>query len=490
LPAGAALGVQTHANSGAAARHSSNPPAAPTDATTRLLQQRLDAERAAVAGGNPVAVEKACRSLLALSLRQMGELRAAQGDWAEAVKLEQGSLTLEPSTETQIDLAEALLHSGNADAAKRELEPVIAAEPHNARALRLQEDLILHPEQPPQGPTLSAAQRSALEVRSGRLREALATGYNDWGTAAARLQQYQEAIGLLEQAEHWDPTIPGLMRNLGLAQFRVGNFAASARAFDMALASDPKDGKVRLLLGLSLFSAQRFAEAAKAFEPLGDAVLEDSHAGYAWAFSLAHSGEPQRANAILDKLSAKSLPADELAMVCQVYDQTENYEHAVTCFRKVYAEDPSIKQAHYQVGVALIHLDRPNDAIPELRQELKVGGETPETQFYLAYALLQTSQKDEAEALLKKVVAEQPDYAQAQYQLGKVELEQGQVKEAITHLELAAKAAPEDDYIHYQLQSAYRRDGRAADAERELAIYRDIKAKRREVEPAHTAESP
>ena len=254
--------------------------------------------------------------------------------------------------------------------------------------------------------------------------------------------------------------------------------------------NDPNGRQMRVLLGLSLFSVQRFAEAVKAFDPLGDAVLDNSRAAYADAFSLARAGDPQRANALLDKLSAKSLPADELAMVCQVYDQTENYEHAVSCFRKVAAEDPSVKQAHYQMGVALIHLDRPSEAIPELRQELKLSGPTPEAQFYLAYALLETSQKPEAETLLKTVVAEQPENAQAQYQLGKMQLEQGLVKDAIAHLEVAAHAQPEDYYVHYQLQTAYRRDGRTADADRELAIYREIKAKRREIGPSHETESP
>jgi hypothetical protein len=71
-----------------------------------------------------------------------------------------------------------------------------------------------------------------------------------------------------------------------------------------------------------------------------------------------------------------------------------------------------------------------------------------------------------------------------------MQLEQGLVKDAIAHLEVAAHALPGDYYVHYQLQSAYRRDGRTADADRELAIYREIKAKRREVGAAHETESP
>ncbi len=101
-------------------------------------------------------------------------------------------------------------------------------------------------------------------------------------------------------------------------------------------------------------------------------------------------------------------------------------------------------------------------------------------QYQLAYALLQTSQKDEAMQLLRTVVSERPEHPEAQYELGKLLLEGGNVSEAIEHLEVAARLDPAKDYIHYQLQSAYRKQGRSADAARELASYRAIKAKRRE----------
>jgi Flp pilus assembly protein TadD len=78
------------------------------------------------------------------------------------------------------------------------------------------------------------------------------------------------------------------------------------------------------------------------------------------------------------------------------------------------------------------------------------------------------------------VVAAHPDYANAQYELGKILLDRGQTDDAITHLEAAARLRPETDYMHYQLQAAYRKQGRTADADRELEIYKGLKAKSRE----------
>ena len=41
-------------------------------------------------------------------------------------------------------------------------------------------------------------------------------------------------------------------------------------------------------------------------------------------------------------------------------------------------------------------------------------------------------------------------------------------------------SAPETDYMHYQLQAAYRKESRIGDADRELKLYKELKAKQRD----------
>jgi predicted Zn-dependent protease len=87
--------------------------------------------------------------------------------------------------------------------------------------------------------------------------------------------------------------------------------------------------------------------------------------------------------------------------------------------------------------------------------------------------------------LFRPVVATHPGNGNAQYQLGKLLLDAGKVQEAVTHLEAAARALPQSDYVHYHLQSAYRKESRSADADRELQIYKELKAKNRETTVPH-----
>jgi hypothetical protein len=45
---------------------------------------------------------------------------------------------------------------------------------------------------------------------------------------------------------------------------------------------------------------------------------------------------------------------------------------------------------------------------------------------------------------------------------------------------MAARLVPQNDFVHYQLQAAYRKASRTEDADRELEVYKDLKAKNRE----------
>jgi predicted Zn-dependent protease len=192
------------------------------------------------------------------------------------------------------------------------------------------------------------------------------------------------------------------------------------------------------------------------------------------------SGHAQEANAIANELTTRTLPVEILSLVCHIYVDIENYQGSLDCYRKAYVQDPSLKLVHYEAGQALVHLDRPQEAIAELEAELKLQPDDPNIQYSLGYALLQASRKEEAQQKFEQVIAGHPDQGPAQYQLGKLLLDSGKVNDAIMHLEASEKSDPGPDYTHYQLGVAYRKAGRATDAEREFKLYREIKDRKRD----------
>ena len=334
-------------------------------------------------------------------------------------------------------------------------------------------------------PSESTAEKQRLKVREHQLRQILGSGFNDWGTAEAHEQQYAEALKHFQEAERWDASTPGLMRNLGVAAFQQEAYTESARALANVVSTNPDDQHSRLMLAMSLFSLERFSEAARNFSPISDLAMQDTRTAYAWAYSLVRTNQPQQANVIADILAARNLSPDVHMLVCKLYTASENYEHAIPCFRTIGSENPEMPGVHYELGATLIRLDKPTDAIPELREELKINSRDIDAQYDLAYALLETSQKEEALSLLRSVLILNPNYPQAHYQLGKVLLEEGKTEEATGHLEVAARLDSDDAFVHYQLQVAYRRAGRTEDADKELQRYKAIKASKRDNTALH-----
>jgi tetratricopeptide (TPR) repeat protein len=327
---------------------------------------------------------------------------------------------------------------------------------------------------------LSSAEQEQVRALEKQLRALLSSAYNDWGTADARQEMYRHAIDRFREAEKWDNSTPGLMRNLGMAASKIGDSPEAIRALSVAAQQDPQDQQVRSRLAMTQFGADQYADAVKTFDEMGVAVTRDPRLAYAFGYSLVKINQPKRATEVLNQLSNLEMSAEMLISVGDLYGVLEDYEHAIASYRRAISLNPTIPKARYKMGAALLRLSRPGDAVHELQAELKISPDDPDVQYNLAYALLQTSQKEQALELLRSILDRYPNHPQAQYQMGKTLLDEGQFNDAVHHLELAAKLDPGRDYIHYQLLTAYRRVGRTDEAERESKIYKEIKARKRD----------
>jgi tetratricopeptide (TPR) repeat protein len=329
-------------------------------------------------------------------------------------------------------------------------------------------------------PKLSPEEQSAIANREKQLRAILGVSFNDWGTSEARQKNYAVAMELFKEAKSWDPQTPGLMRNLGIAAFRQEDYPEAASALRVAVSAEPQVLSLRAMLAMALFNTNSFTEAAQAFSPMRDNAFSDPRLAYAWAISLIKTNQYQPASNILEKLQAQQSSTDTLLLIAQAWNEMGYYPQAAVACHKALQIDPQLQHAHFLAGSAYMRLEKYDDAVNEFRAEMALSPGDVENEYSLAYVLLRQSKTDEAIVHLKAVLNEAPDHPGANYQLGKALLDGGQIKEAITYLEAAARLSPGLDYVHYQLQMAYRKDDRREDADRELAIYKQIKAEKRE----------
>lgn len=143
------------------------------------------------------------------------------------------------------------------------------------------------------------------------LAEILGASFNDLATAEALQAKYQDAFGHYHEAARWNPQIPGLQRNLGLAAYFAGQPAEAIRLLSKTISQAPGDSHARAVLGLAYFSRGDFAKSVLAIRPIAEQALQDPELGLTWATALAQIGDNNASSRALERLetSGKLLEA-------------------------------------------------------------------------------------------------------------------------------------------------------------------------------------
>jgi tetratricopeptide (TPR) repeat protein len=343
-------------------------------------------------------------------------------------------------------------------------------------------------EQPPAEvsaePALGEAEAAQYRVVKSQLSDILAQAYHNLGVIAAQQGQLPESLERFSVAAQWKPDLPGLDRNWGIINFRTGQFDKAIAPLSRQVKAHAEDALARRMLGASYYLTKNYRAAVETLKPLEAALTDDPELAYFYGVSLVQLDEHAAAAVLFERLASRhQRSAGPRFYAAQGFMMTGDYERALKEFRGVSELEPGTSQAHYNAGQSLIRLNRPEEAEREFREELRLNPADEKAKYHLAYVLLERKQQTaEALALLREALAARPDYADARYQLGKSLVEQGDLKEAIEHLEAASRVEPAKDYIRYQLSLAYRRASRIADADRELQLYRELKASNRNTE--------
>ncbi|HKY26489.1 MAG TPA: tetratricopeptide repeat protein [Pyrinomonadaceae bacterium] len=332
--------------------------------------------------------------------------------------------------------------------------------------------------------SLDAEQAARHKKLKEMLTEILAQAFHNLGVSAAQQSQFAVSLEQFAKAAQWKADLAGLDRNWGIVSFRAEQYETAIPALSRHVKVHPDDALPRRMLGVSYYLTQAYPRVVDTLKPLGPKITTDPELAYIYGVSLVQLAEHKQAGSLFESLSAQNPKSAQTHFyAAQGFAMLENFERAIKEFRSAADLDPKMQQVHYHAGQSLIRLNRLGEAEREFRAELLLNPADVVAKYHLAYVLLEQKQQiPNALTLLREAVAARPDYADAQYQLGKALIDMGEVSQAIEHLEIAARAEPSKDYIHYQLSIAYRRASREADADRELELYKSLKASKRKRE--------
>jgi tetratricopeptide (TPR) repeat protein len=347
--------------------------------------------------------------------------------------------------------------------------------------------------------SLAAAQSAEFADHAARAQAAIAAN-----NPTVAKQELQAMLSI-------DPGNISALANLGIIEFLAANYTEASRHFEAALSHSPSLSSAQAFLGMCDLRLGKVDKGRELLEASLSQVPDRNlhvQAGLELVRSYWDSGLLEKAREVLTKLQqfdatnsevlytsyrvhsemasaalSKLVAADaDSAWVHEILGQNymaeEHYSSAIAEFREAIKRGPRLAGLHYQLGEALFAAARTEEnrslAEKEFLVELQANPRDAGSLSKLAEIAIERSDIGKAKALLMQALAVRPGLADAHSNLAKILQREGDVTGAITELEAAEKIAPQNKNTHYQLAQLYRSQGRSAEAERELAMFRDL----------------
>jgi predicted Zn-dependent protease len=174
---------------------------------------------------------------------------------------------------------------------------------------------------------------------------------------------------------------------------------------------------------------------------------------------------------------APSSPEAE-TLIAEAFQAQGKWDDAAAQFRKILEQNPNQPGIHYQLGRIL--LSKPLDptvteeATKEFEAELKINPTSPAAEFMLGDLAWRNQKADEAIEHFSRATQFDAGLAEAYLGLGIALNAAGKYSEAITPLKKYTDMDPSDPAGYYQLATAYARTGNKPEADRLLALQRQM----------------
>jgi tetratricopeptide (TPR) repeat protein len=338
------------------------------------LRHRLEAAQTAQRSGDPAAVGQANERLIALALRELGQLRLLEAAYPQAIELYRRSLDFEDLPDTRVDLAIAELQHEHPDEALTDAQRALSVDPNNRRAFAVRGKALIKKQDYAQ-----AAEALSRVVQLDPNPD-LETFYS-LGICLLQTNDKQRAGSVFERMVKAAGDSGSIHVIIGRAYRDADDMPAAIREFEKAIALDPKTPHAHYFLGLARLAVNEWKatpEVKTEFEKELEYSPRDYLANYMMGF-LA-SGERNYVESERYLRTAIEVNADWpepwLYLGLNAYAQSD-MKRAEECFRKaITLTGTDEARSNYQIRRAYVDLGR----------ILANSGRTEESDVYLTKA--------------------------------------------------------------------------------------------------------
>jgi len=453
----------------------------PTDAAPLLGQAVVALRRARYSDARTLADEASKRAPDSAEIWYLkGEIQRLRRDPAGAVEFFDRALEREPGhLAARNSRAGALLELGQDEAARRDVDFVLAAVPEDPKAAYLNAALLARAgdlgasrsalEQAARtiggldpdyvlnhGPSLLIA--GVIKYAQGNYNESYAylnryvAAYPHQpgarkllGDILLRRGELQRAIEILKPATAEAPDDAALLGLLGTAYMRAGRYSDATAAFEAAATRSPEDAAIQMRLAQNRLAA---GDEQAAIDHLNAALSLNPQAarpGLMLGFIELSRGDSEAALEAALAAAAKQ-PANPLAhnLSGAAYAQRGQWPEARASFERAVALDPGYTTAQLNLATVEIRAGLADEAAARYRALLEAHPDDARVMMALASLARSRGHMDEATQWLEKVRAAEPDAVAAQVALVEIYLDAGKIQLALEVAQRAEERAPEN----------------------------------------------
>lgn len=237
---------------------------------------------------------------------------------------------------------------------------------------------------------------------------------------------------------------------LGALYVKHQDLARAERAFEDAIAREPKSVQAHVALGDLYILRRDAAQGEREYKAAADLAPVASQARLKLADFYVSFQKPDEAKRILTEITQKAPDAvPAWRRLAEIALEEQKYEEGVKFLDTVFKKSPSDLRGHILRGRLHVVKGETTQAIEEFQKVLKVEPGLVEARYRLARAYLQAGNLQQAKTELKEATAVDPDFVPAAVLLAELNIQTGAAKPAIETLErlIAKRPGAVDTYI-------------------------------------------
>lgn len=287
------------------------------------------------------------------------------------------------------------------------------------------------------------------------------------GAVLAAQGRYLHAIAEYREAIALSPRNPGVLLNLSLAHYKVGQIPEAVSRLDTVVELAPANKQARLLLADCLLQMNENTRVVKLLE--GE-KHDDLAVAYLLGTALLRDGRVSEGQKLLDRILRSGDSAEARLLMGTARFGAGEFAEALKEFQKAVELNPKLPSANGYLGRGLLATGDMTGAAAAFQRELERNPNDFESNLHLAVILKQDQEFETARKHLERALRIRPGDVRILYQMGTIQLAEGQPEQARQTLEGIVKEAPNFVEAHVSLATVYYRLKRKADGDRERAV--------------------